>query len=141
MEAKAGTLDMDKQTQVYVILAGACGLVLALMTTPPKRIKDAMIAFIAGLSGCLFVGPAIAEIITNIGQFVGWSWMDASPETRIFAALTWLSGMLGFQLVIVINNNFLHWLESFTSQGIAGFIRAVFDWIKSFPIKSQDGSE
>lgn len=139
MNAKTGTLTMEKESQAYIILAGALGLILALLTTPPKKMKDAILAVIAGVCGCLFVAPFAAEVITNVGKYLNWHWMDASPETNAYRMLIWLGGMLGFQLVIVINNNFLHWLESFTSHGVAGFATAVIDWIKSFPIKSKDG--
>jgi hypothetical protein len=88
MSSKTETLDMDKESQTYLILAGTFGVLLALLTTPPKKIQDAVLASVAGFCGALFVGPAVAEVITNIGKYIEWSWLDASPETNVFA---WLS--------------------------------------------------
>jgi len=108
---------MDKQSQLLILLSGMLGLTLAILTSRPKAVTDAIIAVIGGLFGALILAPAFAEALTRFATtFPTFSWLDASPGTALFAAIIGLSGLLGGQIVIAVKSDFITWIKSYARK-------------------------
>lgn len=108
---------MDRQTQLLILFSGVLGLTLAILTATPKKAVDAVVAMLAGLFGALIIAPAIAETMTNVSRSFAWfTWMDASPGTAFFSAIIGLGGMLGFQIVAALQQDFVSLIRKYARK-------------------------
>jgi ABC-type phosphate transport system permease subunit len=108
---------MEKQSQFLILFSGFLGLSLAILTARPKQIADIVIGTLAGLFGCMFLAPALAEVITNFSvAFPSFSWLNAAPGSSLFMAIVGLGGMLGFQIVTAVKADFVIWVKQFAKS-------------------------
>jgi len=108
---------MDKQSQLTILLSGALGLMLAVLTARPKKMTDSLISILGGLFGAVIVAPAVAEALTSLSGKIGHlSWLNAAPQTALFAAIIGLGGLLGGQIVIALRSDFVAFVRQYAKK-------------------------
>lgn len=112
---------MDTQHSYHILIAGMLGLALGILTAKPKHIPEAVLSLLAGLFACLVVAPAVAEVCTNLAtSFTFLSWLKATPDTSLYVGIVGISGILGFQIVTALKEDFWSLITRWAAKKING---------------------
>lgn len=115
---KMRTAEMNEhQNSYYILMAGLLGLTVGILMARPKHIPDAIVALLAGLFSCFVIAPAIAEICTNLAaSFSYLAWLRATPDTALYVGIVGVCGIMGFQIVTGLRDDFLGWLRKWATK-------------------------
>ena len=119
MNTKMGYYEetMDNQHSYHILIAGMLGLALGILMAKPKHIPEAIVSLLAGLFACLVIAPTIAEICTNLAtSFTYLAWLKATPDTSLYVGIVGICGILGFQIVTALKEDFLALLRRWASK-------------------------
>ncbi len=114
--AMSSTATMSKPNDYYVLLAGLLGLLLGILLAKPTKVVDAVFATLAGIFSAVVIAPAVAEVFTSLSTFSYLTWLNAAPDTALYTAIIGIGGMLGFQIVVAVKDDFLNWLRKFANK-------------------------